>query len=249
MHDTSGLGDLMATAAQDVWVLRVLGLDTGVSAADLGGRLGIIRDDMLRLGAGGELSGLLREAAVAVKAGAAGAAALVEALEDRLAAFASSQRAAEAAATVAAAVNGSLSPLALAKIRLTLGSTRSRVEGAIETLQAACESLLESGSFATDPRSHDPATFAAIAALGQRVPPVADLAGDLSDTLDRMVSATDPDARKREQQNALKAVGAYRARIDSVPLLREMESSPAGTFAIHGAMVAALDELSTGLRG
>ena len=119
----------------------------------------------------------------------------------------------------------------------------------METLQAACEALIETDAFAGDPRSRDPATFAAIAALGGRVPPVAELTGDLSDTLDRMVSAATPGDRAREQQNALKAVGTYRARIDAVPLLREMERSPAGTFTIHGAMVAALDELATGLRG
>ncbi len=246
----------MASAAQYDWVKRVLGFervvetDTGPPLADMTARLTAIRDDMMLYGAAAELAGPLREAAVAAKGRSPDAGGLLDALEQRMAAIASAKRRAEAAALATASVTpGGLGLVGLAKLRLRLQDARGGFEEAIETLKASCEALLETNDFLNDPRSADPATLAAIAGLDRRVPAIGGLADEVQDAMDRMTGATDPAKRATEAQSVLAAIAAFRVRIDAEPLLREMEQTDAGSFAIHGTMVAVLDELADALRG
>jgi hypothetical protein len=237
----------MSDAARNAWVSRVLGIT--VRSPDLqaifAARLATVREDMLRYNAAAELSGPLRDAAVAARAGDPSAANLIDKLENRIAELAALRRAGDGG--IAPSTPGGLGPAAFAKLRLLLQQVRGEYEDAIDNLKAACEALLETDAFIDDPRSSDPATLSAIAGLDSRVPPVGPLADQVNDALDRMMNMQDPVARMAEARAAIAAITAFRVRIDGDPLLTEMENTDAGSFQIRGKMVAVLDDLVAAL--
>jgi hypothetical protein len=212
-------------------------------------RLQAVREDAAGLGAAAALSDALREAAAAVQANAPDADTLLDALEQRLAALAGERRAAGAAETVAASrTEGGVGVVEFAKMRLELEAARGKFEVAIDSLKSAFEALLETEDFVDDPRSSEPETLARIDTLEQRLPSFPELAERVDDAIDNMANATDPKQRKQHGDAALKAIAAYRARIDAEPMLTEMESTDAGSFPIHSAMVEALERIESALR-
>jgi len=179
-------------------------------------------------GAAQELGAALREAVEAVQAEDPRAAALVDALESRIAQYAGAKRVNEAERTIAAA-----------KLQAQLEELRLGYAEAIENLQAAWDALLETEDFVEDERSSDQKTLTAIAAIGERVPSIDALASDIE------VAITGDSAPLKA---ALQAAAAFRAGIDAEPLLTELENTEAGSFPIHSKIVAVLDDLTNALR-
>jgi hypothetical protein len=212
-------------------------------------RLQAVREDAVRMGVVAQIAQPLGQAAEAVRGGDATAAALLDALEQRLAGLAGTQRAADAAATIAASKTaGGVGVVEFAKMRLELEAARPKFDEAIDNLKTSFEALLESDDFVDDPRSADPATRAKIDTLEQRLPSFPELGDRVDDAIDKMASAADPELRQQHSEAALKAIAEFRARIDAEPMLTEMESTDAGSFPIHATMVATLDRLATALR-
>lgn len=165
------------------------------------------------------------------------------------AAPASRQRAAEAAATIAASrTAGGVGVVEFATMRLELDAVRADFDTAISSLKTAFTALLQSEDFVDDPRSADPETLARIATIEQRLPSFQVLADSINDAIDDMSNAADPAQRRQHGEAAVQQIAAFRARIDAEPMLTEMESSDAGSFAIHATMAAALDKIATALR-
>ncbi|WP_149535788.1 hypothetical protein [Siccirubricoccus phaeus] len=245
----------MPDDARREWIRKVLGIDpapqsTGPSKAELTARLMAVRDGMALIGAAETLGGDLRLAAAAVKDGNPEAAAMLGALEDRLAALTQEKRAAEAAATIkAGAASKTTGVVAFAKLRLKLKAAESAYDLAGGNLEAACTAMLATPDFIDDPKASAPETLAAVARVREQVPPIAEAAAAVGDALDGMANAAAPEARQKLAASALQAIGDYRKRLDAVPLLREMENSEAGSFAIHTALAGALDDLAAALRG
>jgi hypothetical protein len=247
------------TEAQRAWVTAVLGVPMASpspvpaapsSLAENVARLKSLRDEAVLHGVMDGFRDALQQAAIALKAGDAGAIAQIEALESRMAATAAAQRAKEAEAMADRLKTASgMGTVAFNKLRLQLNDARARFFGAVDSLKAACEALIKTEDFLNDPRSSDPATHAAIDALDQRLPSIITLIEGLDDALDLMIQATDPAVRDGHVKQALQAIDAYRLQIDAVPLLTMMEHTEAGDFAIHSAMTAILDELAAALRG
>ena len=228
----------MVTEAQRAWVAQVLGWapDSDAAAsdtADLAARLRIVREDLMLHGAAQELGAALREAVEAVEAKDSRAAALVDALESRIAQYAGAKRVNEAKRTIATA-----------KLQAQLEELRLGYAEAIENLQAAWDALLETEDFVEDERSSDPGTLTAIAGIGERVPSIEALASDIEAAIDALASTGDSAPLKAAQQ----ATAAFRARIDAEPLLTELENTEAGSFPIHSKIVAVLDDLTNALR-
>ena len=162
---------------------------------------------------------------------------------------ASQQRAAEAAATIAAArTAGGVGVVEFATMRLELQAVRANFDTAINSLKTAFTALLQSEDFVDDPRSSDPATLARIETIEQRLPSFKVLADSINDAIDDMSSASEPAQRRQHSEAALQQIADFRGRIDAEPMLTEMESSDAGSFPIHAAMSAALDKIATALR-
>lgn len=212
------------------------------------GRLQAVRDDAIRMGVAPQVAEALRDAATALKANDPKASALLDALEQRVAEIARAQRVSEAEKTIAGSqTEGGVGVVEFAKIRLAMQDARSTFEGAFDSLKSSFEALLETEDFVDDPRSSDPATLAAIDTLEQRLPSFPELAEKVDGALDDMMSAADPQVRKKHSDAALKAIADFRKRIDAEEILTEMESTEAGKFAIHSAMVASLDRMTEAL--
>lgn len=251
----------MRDDVRDAWVSRVLGLDVRASGgekpgeaaaaafADLVERLRTVREDLALHGLAEQLTGQLRAAIGAVQARAPRAEDLLDALEQEIAASVKAKRTGEAERTIAdSAVSKRAGVVGFAKARLRLNAARSACTTASSNLEMACSALLETPDFADDPRSSDPATLAVVSTIGSRVPPIDVVADEVEDAIDNMVSATDPGALQKLAEAALQAISRYRSEIDAEPLLTEMEQTDAGSFAIHGAIISALDELAASLR-
>jgi hypothetical protein len=108
--------------------------------------------------------------------------------------------------------------------------------------------LLETEDFADDPRSSDPKTGTAIADIGERVPPIDALTTDVEAALEAMTNADDQAKHAAHAKTALQAIAAFRSKIDTIPLLTEMENTEAGSFPIHSKIVSVLDNLASALR-
>ena len=262
----------MPDAAQTEWIRRVLaieiatappdavvvpgdvaaapGYDDAETAEGLQDRLKSVAGDIRFHGAMEALAVPVRSAAEAVKAHAADAADWVGRLEDALAAFVRAKRQAAVADTVrSVAASAEVGVVAFAKLRLALASARTGYAMAVSNLEAAGEALLESPDFVDDPRSTSAEALAAVADIGNRVPDIADFTDEVEDALDAMAGTADPALRAAAVQDALDAIAEYRAELDAEPLLAFMEDSPAGTFAIRGALTGALDQLADALAG
>lgn len=247
----------MATAAQNAWMRRVLGLEVqadesaAASADALIVRMRAVRDDAALQGAAPDFAQGLRAVGVALKAGDVGQAAqLLDELEQRLAQSASARRAKEAAQTIAASQTASgMGVVEFAKLRLRLATARGAFLEAVGTLKTSFEALLETDDFVDDPRSGDPQTLAAIAALDKKVPSFPDLAAEVEDAIDGMASSADPAQRSAHAQAALQAIERFKAQVRADPLLTEMEHTDAGDFPIVAPMVEALDGVADALRG
>lgn len=248
----------MATAAQNAWMRRVLGVEvesagesTAATADALIARMRTLRDDAALQGAAPDFAQGLRAVGVALKSGDTGQAAQVlDELEQRLAQLASDRRAKEAAQTIAASRTASgMGVVEFNKLRLKVQSARGRFEDAVDNLKAAFEALLETEDFVDDPRSQDPATRAKIAALDQELPSFPELADRIDDAIDRMSSSDDPKARAQHAAEALKEIEAFKAKVGADSRLIEMQSTDAGDFPIATLMVTALDDVAAALRG
>lgn len=234
------------------WVSRVLGVNVGAAGGppplDLSTRLAEAVGDIRAHNATEQLGAQARKAAEAVKAGAANAEALLDALELATAALVSAQRRADAAATAQAGVTAAgVGLVAFAKLRIKLRNAVSSRDMAAANLEAACSDRLKTPAFLDDPRSTDPKVIALVANIGERVPPIEATAAEVEDALDNMASESDPTRRRQLAGRAQATIKAYRASLDAEPLLVEMEQTEAGSFAIHSAIAGALDELDQAL--
>lgn len=246
----------MTTTLQNDWVRRVLGVDAGagsppgIDREQLTARLKSVREDASLQGSLAEIADALRAAAASVKAGGRDAEALVDALEARNAEIARARRAEEARKTIAdAATAGGVGVVDFAKARLRLEAARGSFDDAVENLKAAWLALLRSDDFVDDPRSTEPATLDAIAGLDDTVPSFGALGQRIEDALDRMASAADARQRAGEAKQALAEIAALKARVRADPMLTAMENTDAGSFAIAGRMIAALDDVAAALQG
>ena len=184
-----------------------------------------------------------------VAVGAPATTAATAATAETSAQTASQQRAAEAAATIAAQrTAGGVGVVEFAKMRLELTAGRADFDTAIDSLKTSFEMLLESEDFEDDPRSTDPETLMKIDTIGQRLPSFPALADSINDAIDEMASEADPARRLQHSESALKKIADFRSRIDAEPMLTEMQSTDAGSFPIHSAMVVALAKIAGALR-
>lgn len=249
----------MATKEKDDWLQRVLGVSqpTGnvpptidpARKKELTARLVSVRDDAKVQGVLADLAGALREAGTAVQGGDPEAEQQVDALETRLAELVRAKRVQQAQQTIGESAPPGGSVVDLAKARLRLDAARAAFDEAIEDLKAAWLALLASEDFVDDPRSTEPATLAAIADLDKTMPSFGDTGQRVEDALDRMANAADASAREAEAREALREIGELKKRIRAEPMLSAMEHTDAGSFAIAGRMVEALDAVASELQG
>lgn len=249
----------MATKAQDEWLQRVLGVGVaapgptpGIDPAtkkQLTARLLSVRDDAKLHGVLADIAGALRDVGTAVQGNEADAEQRVDALESRLAELVRARRVQQAQQTIGESAPPGGSVVDYAKARLRLDAARGAFDEAVEDLKAAWFALLASEDFVDDPRSNEPATLAAIDGLHETVPSFGELGQALEDTLDRMASATDASRREAEAQDALRAIGELQGRIRTDPMLNAMEHTDAGSYAIAGKMIEALDDVASALQG
>ena len=246
----------MVTEQQAAWVARVLGFksaapsDDALEREDLTSRLKIVNEDMRQWGVMQELAGPLRAAVEAVKAGDPKAGQLLDVLERQIAEAAKRKRVGDAVQTAnKAAVSATVGVVAFAKMRLQLQAARSSYEEARANLHAACSGLVKTNDFVNDPRSSDPGTLSAIAAIGDTVPDIEPFSALVDDAIDEMRQTTDPTQRAAAQAGAIKALGDYRRHVEAEPLLTRMQSTAAGTFPIRDVLVGALATLESALQG
>ena len=238
----------MADQAKDEWVRRVLGTDlsaSGKSAPDqstapldakaLSARLVRLRDDAVAAGTLDLVASDLRLVVSAIKSDAAEAADMIAALEQQVAALSGTD------ASQIAAVG------ARTGLKLKVKAVEGAREWAAATLEIACRSMLRTAAFEDDPDADSAELDAIIGAIGDRVPDFTPYGGTIAAALAELERAGANGARKQPLDRAKKAITAYRAAVDAEPLLREMEDSDAGSFGIHSAIVAALDDLQRDL--
>lgn len=155
----------------------------------------------------------------------------------------SAARGKQAAEEIARSLPGKVkSAVGYAKLRLQLSAALNARAAAVSNLEAACDALLDLDTFIDDPDLEQ--MRAAVANVGQKVPPMDDLASLIQDALDDLTNATTPEQRQRLVQPALKAMDDYMAQLDQDDMLRELQSTEAGSFAIYDQIAKAV----TGLR-
>lgn len=249
----------MATKEKDDWLQRVLGV--GVAAPEspariepakkkeLTARLLSVRDDAKLQGVLADIAGALRDVGTAIQGDVADAEERVDALETRLADLVRARRVQQAQQTIGESAPPGGSVVDYAKARLRLDAARGAFDEAIEDLKAAWLALLASEDFVDDPRSTEPATLAAIASLHETVPSFGELGQRLEDALDRMANATDASKREAEAQDALRGIAELKGRIRADAMLNAMEHTDAGSHALAGRMIGALDDVASALQG
>jgi hypothetical protein len=209
---------------------------------DFSARLQIINQDMRAYGLLSTLADPLRAAIAATKTGSPEAEALLSDLERRIAEAAGQQRLQGVQETVKkASVSARSGVVALGKARLGLASARSTYAIVRQTLEAACEQTRL--SMVGDGVAEDPDTIAAVKTIGARVPDIEVMSANVENALDTMIGTADPGARDTARKQAIGAIGTYRQAVDAEPILARMQNTPAGTFQIRDALVAALDQL------
>lgn len=213
---------------------------------DFSARLQIINQDMRMYGLMKTLADPLRTAIEATKTGNPEAEALLNDLEQQIAEAARQQRLASVQDTVKkASVSARTGVVALGKARVGLASARSTYATVRQTLQTACEQTRL--SMVGDGIAEKPETIAAVKVIGDQVPDIEAMSADVEDALDTMIGTADPGARETARKLAIAAIGTYREAVDAVPILTRMQKTPAGTFEIRDALVAALTQLEQAL--
>lgn len=246
--------DMSRNEGQIAWLGRVLGIQAGAQTApapskkDLTTRLAKLRDAMVEKGALQDFGAELRSVIGAVQGDDPKAPGLVEALEGKVAAFRKASAAEEAAATIRGAGLGKLGVVAVAKLKLQLRDLESSFELAGGNLEAACRAMLDTEAFKNDPNAKAPETLAAIARISEVVPPVGPVVTEVLLALDDVANAKTPEDKKKGMDRALAALDGYKAKLDAVPILKTMEKSAAGNFAIHSELTGAMAKLAAGLR-
>ncbi len=220
------------------------------AVADLTDRLVHLRDAATQLKLGPDFMHGLAAAVQAVRAGAAGAAEMVDALERELAEQAGNQRRDAAAATIRAAAEGKRGGVvAFAKLRLSVSAAVSAYRSARANLAAAWQALLLTEDFRDDPRSSDGETEQLVAGVGAHVPDITPMADAVNDALDAMSESTDPAARRGHADAARQAIAAYRQSLAGEEMLGFMETTAAGSFAIQSLLDTALKNLEAAIGG
>jgi hypothetical protein len=110
-------------------------------------------------------------------------------------------------------------------------------------LEMVGKTLLARDDVRADPRLPD--IQQAVSLLPKLVPA---FAGDLEDSLDAAMSATDDAAAKQQEQRAIAAIDRYRGGLAGASALMQMESFASGELKSPMPLASALDETLVELR-
>jgi hypothetical protein len=158
---------------------------------------------------------------------------------------ASVKRAQEAAAIIeASAPRRAGGAVAYAKMRLRWNAAKASHATAAANLVRVVSALLDGEEFADEPRLDEARAAAAMA--GGRLPPFGELEGAIDDALDVLASVAG-DERSAMQTKAVQAIDRYRAKLEEDPMLRELQYTYLGTYAIVDEVDAALLSLRAAL--
>jgi hypothetical protein len=245
-------GSSMPDQKHSDWIRKWLDVELSAGPAEISReeriqRLQSLASDAKRLGILDQISGSLREAAAATKSGGKDAGMALDALEQETAAAAEAGRdkiIAEIADKAVEAANIALSDGA--KLESLLVCVQGAYDEAVDNLEAACETFAQTADVQDDERSKNPELQGAISDVAQFVPPIEALVSDLSAIIEALPAA-DAEEQERLKAQGLKSIEAYRAEVAEEPILTAMEATPAGTFAIHSAIVESLDAMAAGL--
>lgn len=134
------------------------------------------------------------------------------------------------------------SAVSYAKLRLGWTAALEARQGAVDRMVSMLEELLGEEEYEADSRNDD-----AIAAIGGLTAQVPTLDSKLGGLVEQLGTTTDEVVRKALRRELKAALGAYKAKLDEMPALKELQNTELGYTPLYDSMVAPLAALDAAL--